>query len=392
MTRKRRAGRRGAVRAAVAAASGLAAAAAGLAVAAVAAPAAAAAPATLDLGYHCTFPLIGPQPVRVSLAADVPETVRVGETMPGIAVDSVATVGAASTRALAALGTATLEGGARADATLTVPEMPGGLPVQVDVALDRTDVPASGEFTVRGSGTAPDLTFTRPGPGTIAVGNLVLTLTPRTDDGGPGGLGTFESECVQDPGQDNVLASFEIVDTTGGGDHAYAVEGSTVLQASGGTAPLTGGMTLALGAAGDAARADLALEPATADLDLFGFLPVTAEMRLDDGDGGTAALGDGVLTTTSPVTAAFPSFRVFGVVPIGGGDGCRTTEPSELKLTSAPGFDPAAGGRLTGEHDLAALTGCGALTGLLGDAVTAPGTTVELTLTPANPPADDRNR
>ncbi|MFV2212500.1 DUF6801 domain-containing protein [Actinomadura sp. LOL_016] len=344
---------------------------------------AAAVPATLELDYHCTFPLIGPQPVHVSLSADVPETVRVGEQMPGIAVESTATVGAASTRALAALGTATLEGGARADANLTVPEMPGGLPVQVDVELERTDVPASGEFAVRGSGKAPDLTFSRPGPGAVAVGNLVLTLTPRLDDGGPGGLGTFESECVQDPGQDNVLASFEIVDdATGGGDHAYAVEGSSVLETSGGTVPLTGGMTLALGA--DGARADLALDPATANVSLFGFLPVTAEMRLDDAGGGTAEVAGGVLTTTSALTAAFPSFRVFGVVPVGGGEECRTAEPSELTLTSGPGFDPAAGGRLTGGYDLAPLAGCGALTGLIGDAVTGPGNTVDLTLTPVS--------
>ncbi|QFG23662.1 DUF6801 domain-containing protein [Actinomadura sp. WMMB 499] len=377
MTRKRRTGRRGALCAAVAvAASGL-----------VAGPAAAApaAPATLELDYHCTFPLIGPQPVRVSLGADVPETVRVGEVMPGIAVESTATVGAASARALAALGTATLEGGARADANLTVPEMPGGLPVQVDVGLERTDVPASGEFTVRGSGTAPDLTFSRPGPGTVAVGNLVLTLTPRTADGGPGGLGTFESECVQDPGQDNVLASFEIVDATGGGgDHAYAAEGSTLLAAAGATVPLTGGMALALG--GDGARADLALDPATANVSLFGFLPVTAELRLDDAGGGTAEFADGVLTTTSELTAAFPAFRAFGVVPIGGGADCRTSEPAELTLTSAPGFDPAAGGRLTGGYDLPPLAGCGVLTGLIGDAVTGPGNTAELTVTPVSTP------
>ncbi|MBE1531797.1 DUF6801 domain-containing protein [Actinomadura algeriensis] len=375
MIRKRRTGRRGAVCAAAAVAA------AGLVAGPAAAPAAAA-PASLELDYQCTFPLIGPQPVHVSLTADVPESVRVGETMPGIAVESTASVGAASTRALAALGTVSLEGGARADANLTVPEMPGGLPVQVDVALEKTDVPASGEFTVRGSGKAPDLTFTKPGPGTVAVGNLVLTLTPRLADGGPGGLGTFESECVQDPGQDNVLASFEIVDgTAGGGDHGYEIEGATVLKTSGATVPLTGAMSLALG--GDAPRADLAFDPATANLNLFGFLPVTAEMRLDDADGGgTAALAGGVLTTTSQVTAAFPAFRVFGIVPIGGGDGCRTAEPAELTLTSAAGFDPAAGGRVTGGYDLPELTECGALTGLIGDSVTGTGNTVELTLAP----------
>ncbi|MEU8803359.1 DUF6801 domain-containing protein [Spirillospora sp. NPDC048819] len=342
---------------------------------------AAAEPVTLGLDYHCTFPLLGPQPVHVELTADVPDQVVVGEAMPGIVVDSVSTVNAESARGLAALYAVTLEGNALADATLTVPEMPGGLPVAVDSVLEKTPIPASGAFTVKGRGKAPDLTFTQVGPAKITVGNLVLTLTPRTDDGGASGLGTFESECTQDPGQNNVLADFGIV-LDGGQEptqYAFALEGSSTIKASGGTVPLTGGLDAEL--TGNAITADLTLDPSTAQLQVFGFLPVTADVAFAPEGGTTGTYMDGVLTTTSKVIIRLPAFEVFGVVPIGGGEECRTSEPSGITLTSAAGFDPNTGGALSGTYDLPALTGCGPLTGLLGSSVTGPDNEINVTLT-----------
>lgn len=354
---------------------------AGALVGAGAAPAAAE-PVTLGLGYHCTFPLLGPQPVRVELSADVPRTVAVGEVMPGIVVDSVSAVNAESARGLTALYAVTLEGNALADATLTVPEMPDGLPVQVDSALEKTPIPASGGFTVKGRGKAPDLTFTQPGPGKITVGNLVLTLTPRTDDGGESGLGTFESECTQDPGQDNVLAAFDIVEENGEqpGRYAYALAGSSTIKASGGTIPLTGGLDAQVD--GNAVTAGLTLDPSKAQLRLFGFLPVTADVAFTADTGTTGTYQDGVLTAKTKLTTGFPAFNVFGVLPIGGGETCRTSEPSDITLTSAPGFDPAAGGALKGTYDLSPLTDCGALTGVLSSSVEGPGNAIDVTLTP----------
>lgn len=344
---------------------------------------AAAGPATLGLDYHCTFPLLGPQPVHVELSADVPDRVAVGEIMPGIVVDSVSTVGAESARGLRALYATTLEGHALADATLTVPEMPDGLPVEVDSALDRTPIPASGGFTVKGRGTAPDLTFTQAGPGKVTVGNLVLTLTPRTDDGGASGLGTFESECTQDPGQANVLASFEIVDKDGGpgaAPYSYTLKGSSTIKASGGTIPLTGALDAKVD--GGAVTGGLTLDPSKARFQMLGFLPVTADVTFAAEGGTTGTYKDGVLTTTSKVTARFPAFTVFGFLPVGGGDGCRTSQPSGITLTSAAGFDPKAGGALTGVYELAPIDGCGALTGVLGSSLAGPGNAITMTLTP----------
>ncbi|NKZ08958.1 DUF6801 domain-containing protein [Actinomadura latina] len=342
---------------------------------------AAAGPAALGLDYHCTFPLLGPQPVHVDLTTDVPDSVAVGEVMPGIVVDSVSAVNAESARGLTALYATALEGHALADATLTVPEMPDGLPVAVDSALEKTPIPASGGFTVQGRGTAPDLTFSQAGPGKITIGDLVLTLTPRTDDGGESGLGTFESECTQDPGQNNVLASFDVVDKNEPARYGYMLKGSSTLKASGGTVPLTGGLDTEIKE--DAATADLTLDPAKTQLKLFGFLPATADVAFT-AEPGTGTYKDGVLTTTSKVTTSFPAFNVFGAIPIGGGDTCRTSAPSDITLTSAAGFDPRQGGDLTGAYELSPLTGCGALTGLLGSAITGPDNPITVTLTPRN--------
>lgn len=339
--------------------------------------------ATLGLDYHCTFPLLGPQPVHVELGADVPDRVTVGGVMPGIVVDSVSAVSAESARGLRALYATTLEGHALADATLTVPEMPDGLPVEVDSALDETPIPASGGFTVKGRGTAPDLTFTQAGPGKVTVGNLVLTLTPRTDDGGASGLGTFESECTQDPGQANVLASFEIVDEDGGpgaAPYSYTLQGSSTIKASGGTIPLAGALDAKVD--GGTVTGGLALDPSKARFQMLGFLPVTADVAFAAEGGTTGTYKDGVLTATSKVTARFPAFTVFGFLPVGGGDACRTSRPSDITLTSAAGFDPKAGGALTGVYELPPIDGCGALTGALGSSLAGPGNAITVTLTP----------
>ncbi|MFB4302552.1 DUF6801 domain-containing protein [Actinomadura sp. NTSP31] len=469
MRTRNRARRAGAALAAAVAAV----AAAGLAGVAGAGPAAAG-QVTLGLDYHCTFPLLGPEPVHVDLTADVPSSVEVGQQMNGFTVDSVSAVNAESARALGALYSVTLEGNALADATLTVPEEPDGLPVQVDSALDKTALPASGGFTVRGKGTSPDLTFTQAGPGKVTVGNLVLTLTPRTDDGGPTGLGTFQSECTQDPGQNNVLAGFQITlpgaqgpskpgtpavtahtstsvtlkwgastetggtvtgydvysngavvasstgttatvpnltpktsytftvkakdgkgnvsdasdpvtvttDAAGPSSHAYTLKGTTTIKASNGTVPLTGSLNTQVAPDTGAVTGDLALDPADAALQAFGFLPVTAHLTFANQGPTTGTYAGGALSTDTKVLVKASSFTAFGIVPIGGGDQCQTTAPSDLKLASAGTFDPVKGGALKGGYDLAALTGCGPVTGLLSPLVAGTGNTADLALTP----------
>ncbi|MFI0351216.1 DUF6801 domain-containing protein [Actinomadura sp. 9N407] len=342
-------------------------------------------PVTLPLDYQCVFPLLGPQPVQVRISTDVPASVKVGEVMPGFAVDSVSTVNAASARGLVAVHSVTLEGIAAADALLTVPEAPEGLEVRVDSDLDKTTLPASGGFTVQGKGKSPDLTFTQAGPGKVTVGDLVLTLTPRAADGLETGLGTFESECTQNPGQNNVLATFDITEPGGGepSAHAYSLNGSSTIKAGGGwTVPLRGGLDASLDAGTGKLTGDLALDPAKGEFKILGFLPVTADIAYAAQGKTTGTFANGTLTTAGQVITKLPSLTVFGAIPIGGGEKCQTAKPSEIALTSDGTFDPAKGGTVKGAYELAPLTDCGPLTGLLSSSIAGPGNTVQLSLTP----------
>ncbi|MEU5995408.1 DUF6801 domain-containing protein [Spirillospora sp. NPDC047418] len=350
--------------------------------------AAAAEPVSLTLNYHCVFPLIGAEPVSVKIDTDVPKTVVAGTRLPGFVIDSVSTVSAASTRGLAAVGSRTLAGKALAKASITVPELPGGLPVPVTSTLDETAIPAEGAFSVRARGATVPLTFRKTGRGTVTVGGLVLTLTPALDDGGPSGLGTFESECTQDPDQNNVLATFDIVDSTpppsppSSPHHDYTVEGSTAIKAAGGTVPLNGSLGADVDPSTGDVTADLDLAPATGAFQIWGLLPVTADFGFARDGRTTGELTAGALTVTAPLDVRVTSVKAFGL-PVGGAEQCRTERSAALTLTSAGPFDPATGGRLTAAgYTLPPLRDCGALTPVLSTFITGPGNTADLTLTP----------
>lgn len=181
----------------------------------------AAEPASLTLSYTCPFPLIGEQAMSVEINADVPSSAVVGEPTPEFTVESVATVPATATQGLSLVGAKTIEGSGLADASVAAPE--ATLDVQVPVDVEKTDVPASGAFDVAATGSAPSLTFTEAGQATITVGDLLLTLTPRTADGSETGLGTFDAPCTLDAGQDATLADFEILPS--GGDDGGGSDG-----------------------------------------------------------------------------------------------------------------------------------------------------------------------
>ncbi|MBW8482118.1 DUF6801 domain-containing protein [Actinomadura parmotrematis] len=337
---------------------------------------AAADPVSLTLTYRCQFPLLGAQPVKVTIASDVPAAVDVGAALPPIVVDADAVVGAASVQGLHEVGATTLEGTASAAVTVAAPQ--GDVKIKAPNAIARTDLPASGDTTVRAHGQTPSIRFTKAGTATIGLGDLVLTLTPRLADGTLTGLDTFESECVQDPGQDATLATVRI----GGGTpqhHDYDVKGTAAVKAAGGALPVTGAAAADLDAAGNFTAA-LTLASAKGTVKLLGFLPVDASVTPVPQGPATGTLKDGTLTGKASVLTRFTAFTLFGL-PVGGGDTCQTAAPSDVALSSQGAFDPAAGGRVTGTFELAALTGCGALTGLLGSSVSGPGNTLDVQLT-----------
>ncbi|SDD70741.1 DUF6801 domain-containing protein [Actinokineospora iranica] len=168
-------------------------------------------PVSLTLNYTCPFPLIGDQPIKVVINSDMPASVGVGEQTGVFDIKAVSTVPETATQGLALVGAKSIEGKAVSGAKVDAPGI--SLPVNVPVAIAKTEVPASGAFDVVATGQTPSLSFTQPGTAKITVSELSLNLTPRTADGAETGLGTFDSVCTLNPGQENTLHTFEI---TGG--------------------------------------------------------------------------------------------------------------------------------------------------------------------------------
>ncbi|OXM63945.1 hypothetical protein L1857_24670 [Amycolatopsis thermalba] len=387
----------------------------------------AAEPVSLTLQYSCPFPLIGTQTLQIVISADIPTTVNVGEPTPAFQVKAVATVPPTATQGLTLVGAATVEGTAKASSTVTAPE--ATIPVTVPATIPVTPVPASGSFDTVATGDAPSLTFTQAGQATITVGDILLTLHPKRADGTDTGLGVFDSQCTQVAGQNNVLADITInggtttteptttepttteptttepttteptttepttteptttepTTTTSnpptGIDYGYALAGDSVIKKLGATVPLSGGIDANLDLATGNFTADLSLEPTQLKATLFRFIPITAKVAFAQEGKTTGTLSGGVLNSTSHTTIKLPSVKVFGF-PISKSPKCQTAEPSEINLTSGPGFDPLAGGDLSGTYDIAPLQNCGPLTGLISPLAAGPGNTIDVTLSP----------
>ncbi|WP_344839115.1 DUF6801 domain-containing protein [Actinocorallia longicatena] len=340
-----------------------------------AAPAMAEEPPALTLNYTCAFPLIGMQPLVVRISSNLPAQLKVGEKTPAIEIITQDTVSAYAAKGLTTMYTATLSGNASAGAQIV---QPNGkvLNLTVPNKIDPVTLPATGAFDVTSKGGAPAIAFTSAGEGKVTVGDMLLTMTPKDKDGALTGLGTFESECSQDPGQNNVLATIKVGDVPAP-VRSYTATGSAVIKAGGpGTLPLTGGFEAK--ADGTTLTGPLKLNPGTASLKAFGFLPLSAAVALaTDGD-TTGTLAGGGLTTSGKASLTVTSISALGV-PIGGGETCRTTAPVDLSL-SAPVFDPATGGTLAGAFTLPALANCGLFGGLVGSLFQGPGNTLSLTL------------
>jgi hypothetical protein len=332
-------------------------------------------PVALDLEYRCDFPLMEDEPVSVRVTTDLPATLAVGERMPPIVLETADTVSAYAAKGLRTMYSATLEGTADASATLVAPD---GLrlPLTVPNTLEKTEIPAAGGFSVKSRGSTPGLVFDTPGRAEILVGDLLLKLSPRDSSGELTGLGVFESECVQVPGQDNVLAAIRVGEEPGPG--GYTAEGSTLVKAGSATLPLTGALTART--TGGTFTGDLSLNRTSGTFKALGFLPVTAEAVFTPAGELTGTLSGTKLTASVQTGLALPSARLFGL-PIGA-EGCATSTPARLDLKS-DAFTEAAGGTLTGTYTLPALTGCGLFTPLISGFTAGPGNTITLALKPA---------
>lgn len=346
------------------------------------APARADSPAvTVDL--HCTYPLIGPRALSVAISTSLPATIEAGTSTGPIQVDAVATISADTTPGMVLVGAKSMEGTALASAHISGPGL--DLDLAVPTVLESTPVPASGAFDTIAHATIAPITFPQAGTYQVTVDDLLLSITPRDGAGRTTGLDSFDSDCALDAGEEPVVATVEVTGDGGPTDpppvrRKHTVTGSSYLATPKVTTPLRGALDATYAGTGTV-TGDATFEPTTATIRMFAFFPATARIQLVPVSRTTGSLTSGVLSTRTDVDVRVPSVTFFGF-PIAGGKDCHTTAPVTLPLRSGAGFDPTAGGRLTGRYLLPAFTRCGSMTDALSQALSGPDNTLTTTLSP----------
>ncbi|MEU8634621.1 DUF6801 domain-containing protein [Amycolatopsis sp. NPDC048633] len=319
------------------------------------------------LSFTCPFPLIGLQKLDVEVKASFEVPSAPGGTFTTTDLSVAVTVPDKSTRGLALVGAASIEGTASAGVTLANGALT--LPLALPLTVAKTAVPPSGEFTTQAAGSVPPVRLPNAGKTTVAIGDFSTRLTPKKADGSFTGLGSFTSDCTLDPGQDPVLLSFDLGSTQT--SYEYGVTGTTTLKALGATAPVTG--SLAVPAAGTA------FDGTRAEFKVLGFVPGTADLRFGpDGPQTGELTGDGFVVHAN-LALVVPQVTLFGL-PVADA-GCRASTPIPVDLRTGRGFALASGGPVSGEYTIPPLTGCGAFTAYLSSLVQGPGNAFALTLT-----------
>lgn len=167
--------------------------------------------ATPTLQYTCTFPVIGGEPITARISTDIPTSLAVGESSPRFAINAAATVDGNFTFGLRQiLGVRIIEGSLDADTDVTAPLGRISVPVHLTITRTRTSIPASGSFDIPATGTAPSLTFSKPGSAKITAGGFTLHLVPEDANGNLTAPGRIDVPCTLNSGQDDVVSSFEI--------------------------------------------------------------------------------------------------------------------------------------------------------------------------------------
>jgi len=173
-----------------------------------------AAPVSLELEFTCPFPLIGNQPIRAEISADIPTQQTVGDPTPEFTIQALTVVNEDSRTGLKLVGSETIEGTATNQTLVVTPDRE--IDLTVPLTIPPSPIPSvPGEFTVPAEGTSPAITFTNDdvGEALITVGGLQLDMIARTANGdiAPAPIGQFTSDCTQNPGQNNVLQTLQVV-------------------------------------------------------------------------------------------------------------------------------------------------------------------------------------
>jgi hypothetical protein len=387
------------------------------------ATASSAADSSLTLKYTCPFPLIGNQQLVTKITVTLPDTVVVNKPTPEIPIAADVTVPATATQGLNLVGATTIEGSAKANAHLDNAGL--GLDISPSLAIPSTPVPADGTaFTVHATGKAPSVSFPNAGASSITVGDYLTTLTPKKADGTPTGLGTFDSKCTVDAGQDTTLAKFTVLPDGSpppsspppsspppsspppsspppsspppsspppsspppGGtlNLNYAVAGSTHIQALGSDVKVgPGTLNVKVDLQSGNLAGDLALPDTTATFKIFGFLPGTAKVKLIPDGQTTGTFKNNTVNSNSKETIRLTDVALFGFPLVSNSTTCQTKTPAEIPMVSGPDFSVQNGGKLTGTYTIPPLQGCGQFNDYISYFTAGPNNAITVQVTPA---------
>lgn len=140
--------------------------------------------------------------------ADVPDSVSVGQPVPGVVVHVTGQTSSLVSFGLGLIGATSIEGWTDVAGTLTAPGVDENMTTRF--VMPNTPVPASGPVTAQATGTTPGFTFPNPGVATVTWnGSFTGYVTPVTSSGTTP-LGAIALSCTLDPGYSKVLYSLSV--------------------------------------------------------------------------------------------------------------------------------------------------------------------------------------
>ncbi|WP_371530665.1 hypothetical protein OG302_36380 [Streptomyces sp. NBC_01283] len=219
---------------------------------------ASAVPLQLDQKYTCKFPIINNDPIEIRISADMPTSMKVGETVPEYDIKAVTKVSARAAQGLGVMGAVTLEGKATADVVVALPGGEGTLPIKVVNTVAKANIPnPAAAFEVDATGKSPGdlLTWAKPGTAKFDVTGLKLhNMIARDAEGKPVQLPPFGDEfdtaCTLGADQPTLLHTMEILgDDPGPGPGPNPTTGKQNVNTK--VTPKQGGGQLTMAQAGD---------------------------------------------------------------------------------------------------------------------------------------------
>lgn len=169
-----------------------------------------AAPTLIVRQFMCLLPVIGTQPITISVVRPALDTATVGVPTPRLPITATGTFPAAARMVVSFLGAEWAEG--TGTVTGEVDTSQGVVIENIPFTVPRTNIATgSGPLSVPGFATLPSKAFSRPGDGEILVTGITFHISLLTPSGGQTFLSPFNVSCTLASGQSDAVASFRIL-------------------------------------------------------------------------------------------------------------------------------------------------------------------------------------